>query len=202
MSIFGPIIDGGQVETWVTDTLKLWWRTYAREFELQHALPEDALPDPRSWIVAEDVEREGTDQLPAVVIVSPGLNGDEPIQQNDGRLLATWSIGVGIFVSAATRADTKKLVRQYTAIIRAIMLQKQSLGGHANAVHWTDESYDDNFNFTDELTISAGQVILDVAVADVINRFAGPVGPPDEDTQPGSEWHTADTVDVDLVKEG
>ena len=202
MSIFGPIVDGDLVETWVTNTLKLWWRTYAREFEIQRGLTQDALPDPRSWIVVEEVEREGVDQLPAVVIVSPGLNGDEPLQHNDGNMMATWSVGLGVFVSAATRPATKKLVRQYVGILRTILLQKQSLGNKANAVIWRDESYDDNFNFTDELTISAGQAIFDVAVDAVANRFSGPVGLPNEDTQPGSEWHTAETVEVDVEKEG
>lgn len=201
MTIFHPFVDGNQLETWVEATLKKWWKTYAREFELARAMVEDSLPEPRSWIVAETVDREGTDQLPAIVIVSPGLNGDPPMQEGDGTFRAVWTVGIGVFVSAATREDTKKLVRQYGAIIRAIMLQKQSLGGNADGTVWLDESYDDNFNFTDDLTISAGQFICDVEVAGVVDRFAGPVGEPDPDTQPGSEWHTADTVTVDVKKE-
>jgi len=199
-TVFQPIISADELETWVTETLQLWWLTYAREFELQKGMAEDSLPEPRSWVIAEEVEREGTDQLPSIVVVSPGLNGDRPIQEGDGTFDATWLIGVGIFVSAATRSDTAKLVRQYGAIIRAIMLQKQTLGGNANGTTWLDESYNDDFTFTDDKTISAGQVIFNIQVASVLNRFAGPMQP-DPDTQPGSQWPTADTVEVEIVKE-
>jgi hypothetical protein len=163
-------------------------------------MDEDSLPEPRSWIVADDVERQGVDQLPAIVIVSPGLNATAPLQEGDGSMRAFWLIGVGIFVSADTRANTAKLVRQYGNIIRAIMLQKQSFGGNANGSVWLDESYNDTFVFTDDLTISAGQVVFQVEVSEAVNRFAGPVGSPDPDTQPGSQWHTADTVDIDVER--
>jgi hypothetical protein len=204
-TIFENIVDADQVEGWVRDTLELWFNTYMREFELAQGIDVDTLPRPRSWRVAETVDREATDQLPTVVIVSPGLNGDRPMQEGDGSFRAIWTVGVGIFVSAATREDTKRLVRWYGAIIRAIMLQKQSFGGNADGSSWLDESYDDNFNFTDDQTISAGQVIFDVEVANVITRFAGPTDPiPDPDTQPGSQWGvvTKEKTFIDVKKEG
>jgi hypothetical protein len=155
---------------------------------------------PRSWIVAEDIQRQGTDQLPAIVIVSPGLvPGSAPLQEGDGSLRVFWLIGVGIFASADSRPNTAKLVRQYGNIIRAIMLQKQSFGGNANGSVWVDESYDDAFEFTDDLTISAGQVIFNVEVSDAANRFAGPLSPPDPDNQPGSQWPVIPDTDHIIV---
>jgi hypothetical protein len=198
-TIFGPIISADQLEGWVQQTLESWWTTYAREYELQQGMPEDSLPEPRSWVVAEEVERESADQLPAIVIVSPGLNGDRPIQEGSGTFDATWLIGVGIFCSATTRNDTTKLVRQYGAIIRSIMLQKQTLGGNANGTTWMDESYNDEFNFTDDLTISAGQVIFEVQVADVANRYGGPADPA-PDTAPGSQWPEVEETFIDIER--
>lgn len=195
MSIFGTIISADQLEDAAVTTLESWFKTYSREFELQAGLPQDALPLPRSYTITEEVDRDSADQLPAVVVISPGLTG-QPRQEGDGSFRATWALAVGIFVSARTRRDTSRLVRQYGAIIRAIMLQKQSLGGFADGTRWTDESYDDTFGFVDRQSISAGQVIFQVEVVDVTSRWAGPVAPtaPDPVTQPGSDWPLADTV--------
>jgi hypothetical protein len=202
--IFKSIIDGGVVEGWVEDTLKAWWEVYSRELEIQRGETPGLHPQPASWVVIDgpEADREVADQMPAIIIISPGLNGQRPIHDGRGQYRATWLVGVGLFVSASTREDTKNLVRFYAAVARAIMLQKSSLGGNVARTTWLDESYDDNFNFTDDQTISAGQVVFDIEVADVVNRFDGPVGAPDPDTQPGSEWHTADTVEIELVKEG
>jgi hypothetical protein len=201
--VFFPIVDGDQLETAVNDTLQAWFLTYTREFELQRGIPEDSIPQPRSWVIAEDVQREGTDQLPSIVIVSPGLNGDAPYADGEGLYRATWIVGVGIFASANNRDDTKRLVRQYAAIIRAIMLQKQALMGEIpiNMVRWMDESYDDNFQFTDEQTISAGQVVFDIEVDDVISRYQGPVGDPDPVTQPGMNWQEIHTTEILVERE-
>lgn len=195
MSIFGQIISADELEDAVQQTLSSWWRTYAREFELQQGLAEDILPEPKAYLVAEAVEREAADQLPAIVIVSPGLTAP-PKQEGDGTYRATFGLAVGIFVTANTRRATEKLVRQYAAIIRAIMLQKQALGGIADGTNWMDESYDDDFNFTDQQTISAGQVIFEIEVTNVVNRFGGPAEPtaPNPDTQPGSDWPVAQAV--------
>lgn len=201
MTIFGNYVTGDDVEQWTLETVQLWFDTYLKEFELHKGEAIGSIPRPNSYLIAEDVEREGTDQLPTVVVVSPGLNGDQPLADGEGNYRAWWRIGVGIFASAATRTDTKRLVRQYGLILRMIMLQKQSLGKRADGVKWVDESYDDNFDFVDEQTISAGVVEFDVEVANVVNRWAGPVGLPDPD-QPGSTWPTADEVVVEVKKEG
>lgn len=196
--VFWPIVDGAQLEEHVCDTLKLWFPTYTREFEIQRELTRDTIPQPRSWIVTETIDREGQDQLPSVVVVSPGLNGSPPMMDGEGSFRATWTVGVGTFVSASTRDATKRLVRQYAAIIRAIMLQRQDLGDFADHVRWLDESYDDDFRFTDRETISVGQVIFDVEVDQVISRYEGPRGDPDPETQPGSHWPAVHTHEIEV----
>jgi hypothetical protein len=192
-SIFGPIIAADELEDAVTAHLQTWWLTYSREFEIQRGYAQDSLPAPRAYLVAEEVDREAADALPALVVVSPGLTGP-PKQEGDGSFRATFGLAVGVFVSANTRRNTERLVRQYAAIIRAIMLQRQ--GDYADGTTWTDESYDDDFSFTDQQTISAGQVVFNVEVANVVTRSGGPAAPtaPDPDAQPGSTWPLANTV--------
>lgn len=208
--IFGDIIIATQLEEAVVATLEAWFPVYIREIELQLGIPTDALPLPRSFITTDKIERSNTDQLPAVVVVSPGLSGhNRPQQEGDGSFRVPWGISIGVFVSGKDRTSTKNLIRQYVGICRAIMLQKQSLGGFADGTTWLDESYDDNFAFVDQETIGAGSVIFEVWVAGVVTRFGGPAvvfGPPpapDPVEQPGQQWPPVSTVEsvVATIKE-
>jgi len=204
--LFKPIVDGSIVEFWAKTTLNAWFQVYTEELELQReALGMDdqrgTHPLPRSITVVEELNRENADQLPAIVIVSPGLNGQPPKKDGRGQYRATWMLGVGLFVSASTREATKDLVRFYAAVCRGILVQKPSLGGHAFRTTWLDESYDDDFEFTDTQTISAGQVIFETEVDGVVTHGAGPVTPPDPPTQPGSQNHRANEVIIDIRKE-
>lgn len=212
--IFFAIRLADDLEDAVLATLEKWWPVYVKELELQSpALPDPknievgSLPAPKAWLKANQLDREATDNLPAIVVVSPGMSGRAaPKQEGDGSFRAFFSIGVGVFVSADKRDNTMRLVRLYTAIVRTILLQKQSLDGFADGTTWLDESYDDSFTFTDDSTISAGQVVFEIELSGVVNRYGGPAvygGPPpepDPDTQPGSTWpaveSTTTTVEV------
>lgn len=195
-SIFEAIAIADDLETKTVSTLETWFPVYIRELELQHAIPLGALPNPRSFITTDKLDREAADQMPAIVIVSPGLSGRSPRQEGDGTFRCFFHVAAGVFVSSHSRQETKKLVRYYTAIARTILLQKQSLGGYASGTTWQDESYDDNFSFTDEQTVGAGQVVFEVEVAGVVNRFGGPASSalPDPDEQPGSTWPLVEKV--------
>lgn len=199
VSIYGAITSASELEQAVLATLQKWFPTYLVEYELQAGLiPDNTTPPkhplPKAWLTADQLDRSAADALPAVVAVSPGLTRNRPEQEGDGSFRVFFSLGVGIFVSGNTRGDTINLVRVYTAIIRTIMLQQQSLGGVADGMTWLDESYDDNFPFTDDQTMSAGQVVFEVTVAGVVNRFAGPTTVDPLPTQPGSDWPLAETV--------
>ena len=202
LSIFDSIMVADDLEQAVLQTLKDWFPVYIREVELQSPaapsprnIPVDTLPLPRSYLTADQIDKEAANQLPSIVVISPGLSTRaDPQQDGGGQFRAPFTIAVGVFVSADARAHTLRLVRLYTAVARAIMIQKQSFVGFAAGSYWLDESYDDRFSFTDDQTISAGQVVFEVWVDDVVTRYAGPKAPPDPDTQPGSDWGLADPV--------
>lgn len=214
--IFGAIRLASDLEDAVLATLEKWWPVYVKELELQSPAAPDPkhidvgqIAAPKSWLKADELDREATNNLPAIVVVSPGMSGRAaPKQEGDGTFRAFFSIGVGVFVSADQRNNTMRLVRLYTAIVRTILLQKQSLDGFADGTTWLDESYDDNFTFTDDETISAGQVVFEIELSGVVSRYGGPAvygGPPpapDPDTQPGSTWPpVATTTATVAVKE-
>lgn len=198
--IFGQIKIADDLDQAVISTLSAWFPTYIRELEIQANIPNGSIQQPKSFLTADKVDRSSADQLPSIVVVSPGLSGKKPMQEGDGTFRVFFSVGVGIFVSANNRANTMRLVRIFTAIVRTIMLQKQDLNGYAAGTTWLDESYDDDFNFTDKQTISQGQVVFEITVDSVVSRFGGPAvygqtdPAPDPVTQPGSDWPLATSV--------
>jgi hypothetical protein len=213
--IFGQVITATELEAAVLQTLENWFPVYIREIELQSPaspngenVPYNALPLPKSYLTTDKVDRESADQLPSIVVVSPGLSGkNSPRQNGDGTFMVPWGVSVGVFVGGKDRTSTKRLVRLYTAVARMIMLQKQALGGFADGTTWLDESYDDVFAFTDQETIGAGSVIFEVWVDNVVQRYGGPASygqpppPPDPDTQPGSDWPVVETVEAKITTE-
>lgn len=200
LSIFGAITIGTQLEQAVVDTLGLWFPTYLKEYELQagliaHNTDVCKHPLPKRIVKADRLDKTIADLLPAIVVVSPGLSGKTlPKQEGDGSMRVFFSIAAGVFVSARTRDETMEAVRVYTAIARTILLQKQSLGGFADGSVWLDESYDDNFPFADRQTISAGQVVFEIEVSGLVNRFDGPKTAEPVSSQPGSDWPLAEQV--------
>lgn len=200
VSIFGAISIATDLEQAVLDTLEKWFQTYLIEFELQTGLIKkntDAThyPLPKSWLKADQVDRAAADAMPSIVVVSPGLSGrNAPRQEGDGSFRVFFSIGIGVFVGANNRPDTMHLVRVYTAIVRTILLQHQGLGGFADGCQWLDESYDNNFPFTDDQSISAGQVVFEIEVAGIVNRYGGPAAVEPTSDMPGSSWPLAETV--------
>jgi hypothetical protein len=199
MSIFGAIEVTDDVEQAVIDTLRKWFKTYLVEYELQAGLITDKYqepkhPLPKQWLRANDLDKANADALPSIVVVSPGISPRSvPHQEGDGSFRVFFSIGVGVFAGATVRHDTMKLIRVYTAIIRTIMLQKQALGGYADGSTWLDESYDNDFTFEDDQTISAGQVVFEIEVSGIVNRYGGPAVEIPDPEQPGSDWPTVET---------
>jgi hypothetical protein len=200
MSIFDNITAATDLEDAVVATLQKWFATYLKEYEIQAGLIPDHTyaskhPLPKQYIRVTEMDKEAADQMPTLAVVNAGLSGRQsPMQEGDGTFRVTWGVGIGVFVAANNRPSTMALVRTYSAIVRTIMLQKQSLGGFADGTKWLDESYDDAFRFTDEQTISAGQVVFEVEVAGVVNRFGGPKTPDPLPDQPGSSWPIATQV--------
>jgi hypothetical protein len=173
--------------------------TYLREIELQLGLADHTIPAPRTYTTRNEFTTFPEDQMPICVVVSPGL-AEEPYMEGDGTMTAWWTLGVGVLASASTEEDTNFLSKMYAAAVRAIMLQKSSLGGVCIGIEWLDESYDDIPDESQERTIRAAQWVGRAYIDGVVVRDAGPIGPPDPETQPGSEWVIATSGSILLQK--
>ena len=203
--IFGPIVDGSYIEDAILLHIKNWMPVYLREMELQRGFTQ-SLPEIRSFTTFSRIDRFDEQQLPGVLVFSPGL-ARQPTMEGDGTFTAIWNIGVGVFVSALNTNFTNRLAKVYAAAVRGIMVQKPDCGGIAFHTEWKDESYDDIFIPEDERTISTGVGFFEVAVDSVLNKRGGPrtypfIEDPDPATQPGSQWPEAQEVIIDVENEG
>lgn len=195
MSVFDRIVDAGTVEDAATATLKAWSSAYLGELERQTGRDQGSLPDIRAWTAPEgDFRRWPEEQLPCLVLISPGLNGS-PERHEGGRYSATWGLALAVVVSASTEAATDRLAKLYAAAMRACLVQRR-LGGLAEMVTWVGEDY--TIEPADRRrTIGAARVIFDVDIGDVTTADSGPAGdPPDEPREPLPDPTTVTDVDV------
>ena len=198
-TIFGPIVTGGDVEDWVFALLARWFGTYLAELERQHGLAAGDLARPRSWVTTNSLDNWPEDQLPSVLVISTGLAG-QPAPAGDGLVRARWLVGLACICSARTQAETHRQAMLYVAAARTLLLQRQSLEGHAAGVDWLEERYDE-LAYDDRRSLAAGQAIFAIDVDGVVSVDGGPITPDDPldpETTPWPLWPTVETHDVDV----
>lgn len=199
-SLFGRLIAAADVEDALQVSLEQTIEDYLCEVERQHGIEVGTLERPRSWVVSADVEKFVEDQLPAVIIASPGTDAEPPIADGQGRYLAKWNLDVAVHIAARAEREALRLARYYALAIRAAALQQASplfVG-----VDWLGESYD-LLDSSSDRSICNARVRLAVQVAEVVNRNAGPPGywPESGTGEPESpEWPVAESADVEIVK--
>jgi hypothetical protein len=200
-SEIGAVVTGRDVELAALALLQRWAGTYLAEMERQSGRVPGSLPRPRAWATAADFETWPEDQVPRVLLVSPGLL-EPPKAAGQGTYRVTWSLGLGVVVSAATMDETMVLAKLYTAALRAALVQHPSLEGFAAGVDWLDENYDD-LPSIDTRSLGAGQAIFGIHVDDVSRRWNGPVtpsDPPTPDTAPLPTDPDVSTVLIDVER--
>lgn len=185
MTVFGTIITGKHVRKAMAETLKTWSTVYLAEVARQDGRVANALPALRSITFANESDKWNEDQLPAGIVVAPGLL-QEPVREGRGRYRARWAAGVAVVVSGPTREATQDLVDLYSAAVRALVIQHPSLGGFSDGVVWMGERYDELDN-DDARTIAAGLVQFGVDVSGVIDS-GGPVSVPADPFADPGDW--------------
>ena len=206
--VFGAVVSATDVENAVIQTLQYWFETYLQQRELERGEQRGSIERPFTWRTTNEFnDKNPEDSPPFIAVVSNGLTR-EPLRAGDGSVRACWGIGIGIILAASTREASLSLVKDYyIPTIRRILVQKQSLrewpNGEAFAygVDWIDEGYDDvTFDEADR-SLGQGQLMFEVEVDQVVDRFGGPNAPADPVHQPGSNWPEAQTGSVQVRKE-
>lgn len=197
VSAIGPVVTGRDVELAALAMLKRWSSTYLAEAERQTGRTPGSLPRIRAWTTAPDFEKWPEDQLPAVLLLSPGLV-EVPRADGRGFYRAQFALGVAVIVSTAKMEETAALAKLYCAVHRLCVLQHPSLEGFAAGTTWLDEKYDD-LPSIDDRSLGAGQAIFAVEVDGMSARWNGPATPnepPSPDTEPIPQDPTVETVEV------
>jgi len=203
--IFDRIVSANQVEEALRDHIRLWMPVYIQEMELQLGRERGKVPVPRSFMVAGVLEQLRENQLPGILVQSPGVTG-LPYHDGYGMYTATWRMIVTGLISALDQESTRAVAKLYGAALRGIIVQKPTLGGFAINSQWTGESYSDLPSPDGERNLTLVSVHADVTMEDVVNKMGGPrtypsPDPPDPATQPGSQWPLVEEVDIDVEKE-
>src|SRR3954454_16205352 len=142
MTLFGNIVHAGQVERAVQVQLVKWMSTYLAELERQNDIEVCKLARPKSWNALYSYERWPEEQLPSISIVATRLN-EEPMRYSGmGEHKAWWRFDIVSFVAAKSENKARELAQIYTAAGRAIMIQKGTCEGFAEANVWIDEGWD------------------------------------------------------------
>lgn len=194
-NIFGPLVDRDLVETTLIAFLQLWMDTYLAEIERIKVIDVRSLPRPRSYVQANRFQRWTEEQLPALIVVSPGLS-EPPKKDGSGLYRAKWNIGIGMTVGAGEEEANRALIGYYMAAIRMLMVHKPSIGGFGLGIEWTDERYNDTPEDFRRSTAS-GQLLFKLEVNAVVQAYQGPAtaDPPPVDPIPDpGNW--PEVVDV------
>jgi hypothetical protein len=198
-SVFGEIMVASQVEYAVRDLLMKWFPTYIREMERQTDWQGDPLPIPRNYTHRNEFDALPGEELPKVVVISPGLIGRPLHPEGAGYYRAVWHLGVGVATAAETEEEADRKVKMYGAAARGILVQNQSVDGLAIAVYWLDEKYDDLPIQNQFANYKAANIFFGIEVESAVNRWLGP-DEPDEGPQTVPSFNTVITgfPDYDL----
>ena len=180
-SAFGKIMVASEIEYAARDLLQKWFPTYLREVERQVGWEDDPLPIPRNYTNRNEFDALPGEELPKVVVISPGTEGRPQHPEGDGYYRAVWRLGIGVATAAQTEEEADRRAKMYGAAVRGIIIQNQNLSGLAIGVAWSSESYDD-LPIDDQFANykSAGIYFL-VEIEKAVNRWMRPDDPSEEE---------------------
>jgi hypothetical protein len=207
MSDIGTLITDDMVEDAVIATIKLWLPTYMSEVERQLGLTPNYYqrpPGDASYTVRADFDKWPEEMLPVVIVISPGID-DDPPKDGNRRYRASFQIGTVCVVSSINQLETRRYAYRMGAALRAVLVQKQSLGqafdGRVRGVTWHG-SRNNEMASEDQRSIWANRQLFTVEVGGVLGGAAGPTAPePDPQTPPPGGSVEVETFHNDLEEE-
>lgn len=197
VAVFNQIFIANDIERLTETLLQKWFPTFLKETELQHAIPVGTVlaPDPKNYTRRNEYSDIPGEELPKVVIISPGLIGT-PMMSGNGQFRAIWRLGIAVATAAETEEIAKLHCDVYGAAAREIMLKRggKELGAKVN---WLDEQYPSLPLGNALQRYRAAALWFGIDKENVATKRGGPEIP-DQDPY---TYHTANTVIVTKVKE-
>lgn len=192
-SYLGEIVLASDVESAIIDHYKLWQTTYLAEIERLQSRDAESLPVIRSYTTKNELDKFPEEQLPAMVVVSPGIVTDSMEHEGAGFYSALWDVGVAVVASGREESTTNVLRGIYGAVTRAIFLQHPATSVGA-IEEWVDESYND-LPVDADRTMAVVQLLFRVRVERVIESNAGLLEPLDD---PYAVHELSEVEDIEL----
>lgn len=177
------------LENAVMEELRTWMALTLREISMER--DEEILQAPLSYNVRPDNNQFVEDQLPALIIVSPGTI-NTPRKSGDQVYEADYRVMIVAIISSNSRENVNHNARVYAAAVRAILVRTPGLGGVTTGGIWEGESFDEG---PEEQGRSLASVTVEFAYT-VPNIAKRGERPPTQPITPGPEVTSTDlTVD-------
>lgn len=132
-NVWGPIVDGADVEAALLAHLRHWMPAAIAYVRRQKD------PDKKLWPEGVEAIREygvshadaaamkwPEDQLPMLIAQSPGME-DDPVMEGDGNVSGTYGVMLSAISSGYSMADAKALARVYASAARLAIVQNPQL---------------------------------------------------------------------------
>lgn len=171
---YGENIDAATLERAAVATLKAWIAVHLAAQEERNGLTRRSLPLPRSWPTVSAFDPEPHEQLPSIVLVSPGTTGD-PLRSGDGTVAATWRLEIVVAVAGRDEPETRWIAAMYAAAVRSALVQNGELGGIALQTHWVGEEYAIEAERGTRMMV---EIDFETTVDSVVDVSQGPDVPP------------------------
>lgn len=175
----GDILIASNLKVAVREHYKTWQETYLAEVERLTGRDPRALPLIKSYSFKNELDKFPEEQLPAMVIVTPGVAEDSIEREGDGAYSASWDLGVAIVVGSNTEIATDALRDAYAAAARTLFIQHPAIGDIGVIEEWLDESYND-LPVDATRTLAAVQLIFRVRTEMVLEAAEGTAEPLDD----------------------
>lgn len=206
MSVWGPILDGADVEQALIAHLRHWVPATSAYVRKQKDADGTKWPEGIASIREYGVshadaaaQRWPEDQLPMLIAQSPGME-DDPFVEEGGRVSATYGVALSAIASSITEEDAKELARLYASAARLAIMQAPQLDagtGDFFADHvkmGRERNGQVRRGVEGERNLAICTVPYLIAVPQIMDVSGGPITAPEDPEVEPEDWPT--------VKEG
>lgn len=197
--VFGNMFVAGSLEQAYINTLIKWFPDYVNEVAAQNDLDPAEIAIPKNYTNRNSFDMLPAEELPKVIVISPGTVGD-PTMYNNGTYEAAWRIGVGVVHAHKDENTANYLSKVYAAVVREIINDKQTLDDSVYGIQhtlWVNEMYDDVPIGSPTVKTRAASLNFSTLLTGVSTKGRGPLEP---DHAP-YDYVTVDKVVIQIIKE-
>lgn len=132
--VYGAIVDSDTIEQAFKDSLQAFLPVNLRTQEERLGLAAETLPDPKSWPVVSEFDIRPHEQLPAIIVSSPGHGSPA---HDRGVYRVPWRLEVAVAIGDTTESAARRLASIYIAAVIGAALDDRTLEGIAETTVWT-----------------------------------------------------------------